>query len=60
MNYPVMLAAPELPEQYRKIESLPATLMIDRDGRIARDASGLASKAQYEALIREQFRAFPA
>jgi cytochrome c biogenesis protein CcmG/thiol:disulfide interchange protein DsbE len=54
VNYPVMLAGPELPEQYRKIESLPATLMINRDGRIAGTHLGLASKAQYEALIREQ------
>ncbi len=54
VNYPVMVATPELPEQYRKIESLPATLMIDRDGRIAGNHLGLASKAQYDALIREQ------
>jgi cytochrome c biogenesis protein CcmG/thiol:disulfide interchange protein DsbE len=54
VNYPVMLAGPELPEKYRKIESLPATLMINRDGRIAGTHLGLASKAKYEALIREQ------
>lgn len=54
VNYPVVLAYPGLPEQYRKIESLPATLMIDRDGRIQGTHLGLASKAQYDALIREQ------
>lgn len=54
VNYPVVLASPELPEQYRKIESLPATLMIDRDGRIRGTHLGLSSKAQYDALIREQ------
>jgi peroxiredoxin len=54
VNYPVVLASPELPQQYRKIESLPATLMIDRDGRIAGEHMGLASKAQYEGLIKEQ------
>jgi cytochrome c biogenesis protein CcmG/thiol:disulfide interchange protein DsbE len=54
VNYPVMIAGPELPEQYRKIESLPATLMIDRDGRIKGTHLGLASKAQYEALIKDQ------
>jgi len=54
VNYPVMLAGPELPEQYRKIESLPATLMIDRNGRIVDTYLGLSSKAQYDALIRKQ------
>ena len=54
VNYPVVLASPELPDQYRKIENLPATLMIDRDGRIQGTHLGLASKAQYEELIREQ------
>ncbi len=54
VNYPVVLAYPGLPEQYRKIESLPATLMIDRDGRVQGTHLGLASKAQYDALIREQ------
>jgi thiol-disulfide isomerase/thioredoxin len=53
VNYPVMLAGPELPDQYRKIESLPATLMINRYGRIVGDHLGLASKAQYEALIKD-------
>jgi cytochrome c biogenesis protein CcmG/thiol:disulfide interchange protein DsbE len=54
VNYPVMLAGPTLPEQYRDIESLPTTLMINRDGRIAGRHLGLASKAKYEDLIREQ------
>ena len=52
VNYPVMLAGPELPEQYRNIESLPATLIINRYGRIVGDHLGLASKAQYEELIK--------
>ena len=54
VNYPVMLAGPELPEQYRKIENLPATLMINRFGYITGTHLGLASKAQYERLIKDQ------
>ncbi|MEO5922504.1 MAG: redoxin family protein [Bryobacteraceae bacterium] len=54
VNYPVMLAGPDLPDQYRKIESLPATLMINRFGRIVGTHLGLASKARYDALVREQ------
>ena len=54
VNYPVVLAGPELPEQYRKIESLPATLMINRFGYITGTHLGLASKAQYERLIQDQ------
>ncbi len=54
VNYPVMLAGPDLPEQYRKIESLPATLMINRFGYITGTHLGLASKAQYERLIKDQ------
>jgi peroxiredoxin len=54
VNYPVMLAGPELPDVYRRIESLPATLIINRYGRVVADHLGLASKAQYEALIKDQ------
>jgi cytochrome c biogenesis protein CcmG/thiol:disulfide interchange protein DsbE len=56
VNYPVVLAGPDLPRQYRAIESLPATLMIDRDGRIRGTHLGLSSKAQYDELIQKQLQ----
>ena len=54
MNYPVMISSPEkLSEPYSKIEALPMTYLIDRQGRIAGTHNNLADKAVYETWIRK-------
>lgn len=54
MNYPVMISAPEqLPKPYSRIEMLPTTYLIDRQGRIAGTHDSLATKAVYEEWIRK-------
>jgi cytochrome c biogenesis protein CcmG/thiol:disulfide interchange protein DsbE len=55
VNYPVMLANPEMPATYQKVESLPTTFLIDRRGRIAGTHTTLASKNAYEEWVRSVF-----
>ena len=53
VNYPVMISSiGKLPEPYGKIETLPMTYLIDRQGRIAGTHNNLATKAAYEDWIR--------
>ncbi len=51
VNYPVMLATPEMPDLYQ-VKQLPTTFLIDRKGRIAGTHETLASKKLYEDWIR--------
>jgi cytochrome c biogenesis protein CcmG/thiol:disulfide interchange protein DsbE len=51
VSYPVMVADPNLPRPFRKIESVPTTFLIGRNGRIARIQNTLASKSDYEGWI---------
>ena len=53
VNYPVMLSNDEMPAEYRKIESLPTTYLIDRKGRIAGTHSELGTKAMYEEWVKK-------
>ena len=52
VNYPVMVAGPDLPEEYRKVASVPTTLLINRQGRVSRIRTDLATKEQYEEWIK--------
>jgi cytochrome c biogenesis protein CcmG/thiol:disulfide interchange protein DsbE len=49
INYPVALATPEIVRDYEPGEYIPATIIIDRSGRIRHRQSGLLEK---ETLIR--------
>ncbi|MEP6962102.1 MAG: redoxin domain-containing protein [Acidobacteriota bacterium] len=55
MNYPVMLDGAGLPDLYRKIESLPTTFLIDREGNIVGKHEALATKALYEDWVKKAF-----
>jgi cytochrome c biogenesis protein CcmG/thiol:disulfide interchange protein DsbE len=58
VNYRVMVGNDEIARMYGGLESIPATLLIDKAGRIAATHVGLVEKKTYEeelkALIAEQ------
>jgi peroxiredoxin len=51
INYPVVLGADTVAQRYGGIESLPTTLLVDREGKIASRHVGLVSKSTYENEI---------
>jgi peroxiredoxin len=51
MNYPVMVGNERVSRLFGGIDSLPATFLIDRLGKIASMHLGLVSKRDYEAEI---------
>ena len=57
VNYPIVLADQSLVDSIGKLDAVPATLLIDRSGRIAVMHQGLVDKATYakeiEAALRE-------
>jgi peroxiredoxin len=50
MNYPVVLGNADLTKLY-KVENMPVTVLIDREGRIAESYSGMVDRAVCEARI---------
>ena len=54
MNYPVLvgLGHENVQEAYGPLFGIPVTVLIDRDGRIARKMSGIRSKEQFEREIK--------
>ena len=52
INYRILLGGDPVANLFGGIESLPSTLIIGRDGRIAAMHVGLANKSRYEADIR--------
>ena len=53
ITYPVVIGDTSLARQFGGINSLPSTLLIDRQGRIAYSPSGVVDKAEFEGRIRE-------
>jgi thiol-disulfide isomerase/thioredoxin len=51
MSYRVMIGDDTLAQRYGGIDSLPETLLIDRDGKIAAQHVGLTGKSNYEDEI---------
>ena len=51
VNYRVMIGDDQLATKYGGIESLPETLLIDRDGKIAIKQIGLTERKNYEDEI---------
>lgn len=52
INYKILAIVDEtMPQPYASIDTLPTTLLIDRQGRIAATHNGLVAKADYEAGI---------
>jgi peroxiredoxin len=50
INYPIVLGGENLVKQYG-VESMPTTLLIDRDGTIAASHAGMVDKGKFEAEI---------
>ncbi len=51
VNYPVAIGGEDVTRSYGGVESLPTTLIVDRQGRIAATHVGLVSRAAYEKDI---------
>ena len=52
VNYPVVIGNDDVSRSFGGVESLPATLLIDKVGRIASLHVGLYGKSDYEAEIK--------
>ena len=52
VNYPVMIGGDAIIRLYGGLDSLPTTLVIDRNGRVAATHIGLVSRQTYETGIR--------
>ena len=53
ITYPVVIGDTPLAQQFGGINSLPVTLLIDRQGRIAYSHIGVVDKAEFERRIQE-------
>jgi len=51
MNYPVVLGNKEIAKQYR-LTSMPKTLLIDRNGRIAYSFTGIVDRDKFESELK--------
>jgi cytochrome c biogenesis protein CcmG/thiol:disulfide interchange protein DsbE len=52
IEYPVVIGSDALAKQYN-LESMPLTLLIDRDGRIAVSHAGVVDKDDFESHLKE-------
>src|SRR6202042_2881199 len=52
LNYPVVIANQDLTTRYGGLPSLPMTLLIDRDGKIAESQAGMVDKDAFENKIK--------
>jgi len=53
INYPIAMGNRELVDQFGGVRALPTTFVIDRQGKIVNRHVGYASKATFEADIKE-------
>jgi thiol-disulfide isomerase/thioredoxin len=51
INYPILIGTESLAQQFGGINSLPTSVLVDRQGRIALRHVGLVSKQTYEREI---------
>ena len=52
LNYSVVIGSPDVAKRYGGVTSLPMTLLIDRDGKIADSEVGMVDKAAFEGEIK--------
>ena len=60
LNYPVVIGNPDLASRYGGLPSLPMTLLIDRDGKIAEAHAGMVDKDAFEKKIKTLLEQSPA
>jgi cytochrome c biogenesis protein CcmG/thiol:disulfide interchange protein DsbE len=58
MKYPVVIGSDSLAKQYN-LTSMPMTLLIDREGRIAVSHTGMVDKDDWESKIRSLLKIKP-
>jgi peroxiredoxin len=51
LNYPIVIANQDLANRYGGLPSLPMTLLIDRNGKIAESHAGMVDKNAFENKI---------
>ena len=52
VNYPIVLGTREIKALYRSDETLPLTVVIDRDGRISEIISGILLRQEFDEKIK--------
>jgi peroxiredoxin len=60
LNYPVVIANQGLSSRYGGLTSLPMTLLIDRNGKIAESHAGMVDKDAFEKKIKTLLQESPA
>jgi peroxiredoxin len=60
LNYPVVIGNQDLASRYGGLPSLPMTLLIDRDGKIAESHAGMVDKGAFEKKIKTLLQESPA
>jgi peroxiredoxin len=60
LNYPVVIANQDLTNRYGGLPSLPMTLLIDRNGKIAETHPGMVDKNAFENRIKSLLQEKPA
>ena len=59
LNYPVVIANQDLSSRYGGLTSLPMTLLIDRNGKIAESHAGMVDKDAFEKKIKTLLQESP-
>ena len=59
LNYPVVIANQDLANRYGGLPSLPMTLLIGRDGKIAESHAGMVDKDAFENKIKTMLSQSP-
>jgi peroxiredoxin len=60
LNYPVVIGNQDLASRYGGLPSLPMTLLIDRNGKIAESHAGMVDKDAFENKIKTLLHESPA
>jgi peroxiredoxin len=60
LNYPVVIGNQDLASRYGGLPSLPMTLLIDRDGKIAELHAGMVDRGAFENKIKALLHESPA
>jgi len=53
INYRIVIGNDDIAKSYGGVDSLPTTLMIDKQGRVASSHIGLVSKSKYQSEIED-------
>jgi len=60
LNYPIVIANQDVANRYGGLPSLPMTLLIDRNGKIAESHAGMVDKDAFENKIKALLHERPA